>query len=62
VARLIDRLIGTPAARAAHRDAKDDLAEITDPETPDYLAANDAVVTAEQHLPKWRRKWRRYNR
>ncbi|MCA1224297.1 hypothetical protein [Streptomyces sp. 8L] len=56
--RRIDRLIGTPEARAAHRQAKQHLAQVTDrdrDETPDYYAANQAVIDAEQQLPKWRR-------
>lgn len=54
--RLADKLIGTPEARAAHRDAKQNLAQVPGrEETPAYYAANQAVIDAEQQLPKWRR-------
>jgi hypothetical protein len=56
--KRIDRIIGTPEARAAHTAARTELAEVsagTTEETDEFLAANDAVIQAEQALPKWRR-------
>jgi len=56
--RPLDKLIGTPAARATHRAARQHLDTVSRrdrDETPDYIAANDAVIDAEQNLPRWRR-------
>jgi hypothetical protein len=58
-----NRVLGTPEARAAHRDARQRLAEVTaadraasrHEETDEYLAANSKVIEAEKALPKWRR-------
>ncbi|MGW4075978.1 hypothetical protein ACWELB_21115 [Streptomyces asiaticus] len=59
----IDKLIGTKQARAAHRQARQELAELSDrdrragihEETDEFLAANSKVIDAEKKLPKWRR-------
>ncbi|MEV7364272.1 hypothetical protein [Streptomyces sp. NPDC091299] len=55
---LISRVFGTPEARAKFRAARQHLeavsAGITE-ETDEYLAANQAVIDAEQGLPRWRR-------
>ncbi|MGW7688863.1 hypothetical protein ACWGMA_08205 [Streptomyces asiaticus] len=59
----IDKLIGTKQARAAHREARQELAELSDrerragirDETDEFLAANSRVIDAEKKLPKWRR-------
>jgi hypothetical protein len=56
--RLIDRLIGTPEARANVQAARQRLAEVSagiTEETPEYLEANSAVIAAELDLPRWRR-------
>ncbi|CDR08543.1 hypothetical protein [Streptomyces iranensis] len=59
----IDRLIGTREARAAHRAARQELAEVSDrdrraglhDETDEFVAANSKVNAAEKQLPRWRR-------
>lgn len=56
--KLINRVIGTPEARARVRQAQQHLEEVSagiTEETDDYLAANQAVIDAEQALPRWRR-------
>lgn len=56
--KFIDRIAGTPKARKQYRDAKQHLADVSrrgGADTNDYLAAHDAVIDAEQNLPKWRR-------
>lgn len=58
MARLLDKLIGTTEARKTYRDAKETLADVgrrDRDETDAFLAANQTVIDAEQHLPKWRR-------
>lgn len=56
MARLLDKLIGTPDARKTYRDAKQTLADAPRDETNNaFLTANQNVIDAEQHLPKWRR-------
>lgn len=50
-------------AIADHKAAKQKLADVTDAdqaagrnwETDEYLAANQAVIDAEKHVPWWRR-------
>lgn len=55
---FMDRIVGTPEARAAHREAKDELESVTrrvECDSDEHVAANDRVVEAEQNLPRWRR-------
>ena len=55
---LFNRVFGTPEARASVRAAQQHLEEVSaglTEETPEYLAANDAVIAAEEDLPAWRR-------
>jgi hypothetical protein len=59
----MDKVIGTPAARATYRKAKDALHEQSEQdrkagrhdESDEFTAANDAVIAAEQNIPAWRR-------
>ncbi|KAB1146803.1 hypothetical protein F7R91_14590 [Streptomyces luteolifulvus] len=56
--QFIDRLIGTKEARAKVRAAQQHLEEVSagiTEETDEYLAANQAVIDAEEALPRWRR-------
>ncbi|WP_407563331.1 hypothetical protein [Streptomyces sp. 184] len=55
---FMDRIIGTPEARAAHREAKGELDRVTrrvECDSGEHVAANDRVIETEQALPKWRR-------
>lgn len=55
---FMDRIIGTPEARTAHREARDDLERVSRrdrEESDEFLAANDRVIETEKDLPKWRR-------
>jgi hypothetical protein len=55
---FMDRIIGTREARAAHREAREHLDEVSRrdrEETDDFVAANDRVIETEKKLPKWRR-------
>ncbi|MFJ3699517.1 hypothetical protein ACIPW9_36235 [Streptomyces sp. NPDC090052] len=56
--KLFRKIAGTPEARTAHRKAKDELERVSRrdrDETDAYVAANQAVIDAEQDLPRWRR-------
>lgn len=55
---LINRVFGTPEARARVRAAQQHLEQVSagiTEETDEYLAANQAVIDAEEDLPRWRR-------
>lgn len=57
------RLLGDPGAVAAHKAARAELERVGEAdvaagrrwETEAYLDANDAVIEAERHVPRWRR-------
>ena len=56
--KFINRMFGTPEARARVRAAQEHLEEVSaglTEETDEYLAANQAVIDAEEDLPRWRR-------
>ncbi|WP_394436236.1 hypothetical protein [Streptomyces sp. SGAir0957] len=56
---LRDKLLGTPEAVAAHRQASADLERYNtrdaDDTDPGYLAANDRKGETAEHVPWWRR-------
>ncbi|GAA2217994.1 hypothetical protein GCM10010400_75030 [Streptomyces aculeolatus] len=55
---FMDRIIGTPEARAAHREAREHLDEVSRrdrEETDEFLDANNRVIETEKDLPRWRR-------
>lgn len=55
---FMDRIIGTPEARTAHREARDHLDEVSRrdrEETDEFLDANNRVIETEKDLPRWRR-------
>ncbi|MFI9231339.1 hypothetical protein [Streptomyces rimosus] len=55
---LISKVFGSSENRAAYRDAKTDLENVSRrdrTESDATVAANDRVVAAEKNLPRWRR-------
>lgn len=54
---LFSRIAGTTEARANNRAARENLERVAGgrEETPEYVAANRAVIESEKALPKWRR-------
>jgi hypothetical protein len=59
--RITNKILGTPDARAEHREALSDQNtrfnnSSTSPDDPGYLAANQRTAAAEKKLPRWRRR------
>jgi hypothetical protein len=47
------RFTKSSAERAEYREAKAELASKTEPDSDEFVAANDRVVAAQRNLPAW---------